>query len=112
VEFQLPCACGKPVTVTEGAAGGSVSCSCGRVVAVPSLRELRARAPAATDHATATTAPRRKLAQYIVWYLGVLLFALGILVLIGNRTGFCPTFPFAGLLLMGAGLVLIRAGNA
>jgi hypothetical protein len=44
--FRLKCECGKEVTVAEGAAGVSLSCACGRAVAVPELTELRQRAAA------------------------------------------------------------------
>jgi hypothetical protein len=37
----LPCECGGQVTVNEAMAGASVKCTCGRMVAIPSLRELR-----------------------------------------------------------------------
>jgi hypothetical protein len=42
--FRLSCECGKQVSVTEGAAGTSLPCACGRTFQVPSLRELRQRA--------------------------------------------------------------------
>jgi hypothetical protein len=42
MEYPLPCACGDNVTVTEAAAGTTVTCSCGRAIDVPSWRELNA----------------------------------------------------------------------
>lgn len=44
--FRLKCACGKDVTVPEGAAGVSLTCACGQRVVVPELTELRQRAAA------------------------------------------------------------------
>lgn len=41
VEHVLSCPCGKSIHVSEGAAGTSLSCTCGRTFMVPSLRELR-----------------------------------------------------------------------
>ena len=39
----LSCECGKQVPVSEGAAGTSLPCTCGRAIKVPSLGELRQR---------------------------------------------------------------------
>jgi hypothetical protein len=41
MDFFLECACGKQVVATEGMAGTEVACTCGRLVAVPTLGELR-----------------------------------------------------------------------
>src|SRR5262245_46365370 len=41
MEYHVKCDCGDAVTVSEAAAGTTVSCTCGRMVAVPSLRVLR-----------------------------------------------------------------------
>jgi hypothetical protein len=43
-EFRIDCSCGQRVTVTEGDAGGTLPCPCGRTVRVPSLHELRTQA--------------------------------------------------------------------
>jgi hypothetical protein len=40
----VPCECGESVSVTEGDAGGRLTCRCGRTVVVSSLRELRRQA--------------------------------------------------------------------
>src|SRR5262245_58695849 len=42
-EYRTDCSCGKRFTVTEGDAGGTLRCSCGHIVRVPSLHELRAQ---------------------------------------------------------------------
>lgn len=41
MNFNLPCSCGNEVVVTEGSAGAIVTCSCGRKIDVPGLKELR-----------------------------------------------------------------------
>jgi hypothetical protein len=41
VEYPLVCECGSRVTVTEGSAGTTVPCACGRALRVPSYRHLR-----------------------------------------------------------------------
>src|SRR5262249_42368870 len=49
VDFQVPCECGKSLFVTEGMAGSSVRCRCGRAVMLPSLREMKSRYAAVPD---------------------------------------------------------------
>jgi hypothetical protein len=44
MDFLINCACGKTVTVTEAAAGGTIPCPCGRALSVPALKELRLQA--------------------------------------------------------------------
>jgi hypothetical protein len=44
--FHLRCECGKDVAVSEGAAGASLACPCGRRVVAPELRDLQRRAAA------------------------------------------------------------------
>jgi tetratricopeptide (TPR) repeat protein len=44
MEYQVTCACGKVLWVSERTAGSSASCPCGREVPVPSLGELRGQA--------------------------------------------------------------------
>jgi hypothetical protein len=46
MQYHLACECGREVAVSEGAAGTTVSCACGRSVQVPSLSKLRLRGPA------------------------------------------------------------------
>jgi hypothetical protein len=40
-QYLLPCACGQSVRVGNAQAGATVSCSCGKTLAVPTLRGLR-----------------------------------------------------------------------
>lgn len=41
VVYEIPCACGKLLTITAGQAGSQISCECGALVDVPTIRELR-----------------------------------------------------------------------
>lgn len=41
VVYEIPCACGKLLTITAGQAGSQITCECGAVVDVPTIRELR-----------------------------------------------------------------------
>lgn len=41
MDYQISCQCGDAVRVTEAAAGSRTPCRCGRMIEVPSLRELR-----------------------------------------------------------------------
>jgi hypothetical protein len=45
--YSISCPCGMQVEVSEAQAGAWVTCSCGRNVSVPSLRELRNPRPSA-----------------------------------------------------------------
>jgi hypothetical protein len=56
--FHIDCECGKRTTVSAGAAGVKVNCSCGRILQVPDLQELRIRSglsPHAINTATKIT---------------------------------------------------------
>jgi hypothetical protein len=44
-ELRVRCECGEELPVTEGLAGASIQCQCGRTLQVPSLSELRRRTP-------------------------------------------------------------------
>ncbi len=46
LKVTIPCACGRNVTARARDAGGSVACSCGKVIPVPNLSKLRALAGA------------------------------------------------------------------
>ena len=41
MDFRIDCPCGGHLTVTEGSAGATLTCGCGRPVSVPSLPALR-----------------------------------------------------------------------
>src|SRR5262245_40184910 len=41
MEYTLQCTCGAQVAVDEGSAGAMLPCNCGKILAVPSLHELR-----------------------------------------------------------------------
>lgn len=43
--------------------------------------------------------------------LGGVLVALGVLLLLGNRSGFMPTVPFAGFVVTGVGALMLHAGK-
>jgi hypothetical protein len=63
MDFRVPCECGGYVTVSEGAAGAHVNCSCGRIIDVPSLSELRERAGLPAHHVTAKVIIENMLAN-------------------------------------------------
>jgi hypothetical protein len=44
MDFRISCSCGHSITVTEGAAGRAIDCPCGRVIKVPSFKEMRLQA--------------------------------------------------------------------
>lgn len=41
MDFTISCDCGTEIQVSEGSAGASTTCQCGRIVQVPSLARLR-----------------------------------------------------------------------
>lgn len=53
MDFHVSCQCGESLRVSEGAAGARLNCSCGRVVVVPSLSELREQAGLAANQPSA-----------------------------------------------------------
>jgi hypothetical protein len=56
--FHIDCECGERTTISAGAAGAKINCSCGRILEVPGLQELRRRAglsPYAVNTATKIT---------------------------------------------------------
>jgi tetratricopeptide (TPR) repeat protein len=62
MHIHLHCECGKQFSVTEAAAGASLTCDCGRTIKVPSLNTLRQQSGAeaaqdATDEAIVTLPP-------------------------------------------------------
>jgi hypothetical protein len=44
MDFQIDCQCGSHIVVSEGSAGATLKCSCGRPLSVPSLPALRVAA--------------------------------------------------------------------
>jgi len=44
MDFRIDCPCGEHIVVTEGSAGATLACSCGRPISVPSLPALRVAA--------------------------------------------------------------------
>ena len=79
MNFEIACECGKSLVVTEGMAGTSTTCSCGRVVPVPSFGDLRKQALLVEP---VEPGPRRTWArQAALWVLGSLV--VGGLVLCG-----------------------------
>jgi hypothetical protein len=73
--YLLTCACGKPVAVEIGQAGGQVRCECGARLDVPTLRRLRHLPvePVAAPPASRTWQPRYGLVAALV----ALAFVLG-----------------------------------
>jgi tetratricopeptide (TPR) repeat protein len=59
MEHHFACPCGKVLPVSEGMAGAQVTCSCGAVVSVPPLSQLRAQS--STDLSSAITTSPDKL---------------------------------------------------
>ena len=45
MNYQVPCTCGKLLTVTTGDAGSTVTCACGKPVEIPGLRQLEELGP-------------------------------------------------------------------
>ncbi len=61
MDYYVPCECGNEVPVSEGAAGASLRCDCGRTISVPSLDELRRQ-----SGRTAPAPPARVLIEYML----------------------------------------------
>lgn len=66
--FLLPCKCGNEIHVSTAQAGGSVQCSCGEKVSVPTLGELRKLPRTTTDSspATSTWGPKQGLLAFFL----------------------------------------------
>jgi hypothetical protein len=54
-QYLLPCSCGRSVRVANAQAGGEVQCVCGKSLSVPTLRGLRALAPAPAEASSKVT---------------------------------------------------------
>lgn len=74
--YQIPCECGKVVSVTANQSGTNVVCSCGREISVPSRRELiQMFGPLeeAINEETPTT-PLTGWIRLVQWVAGLLIF--------------------------------------
>jgi hypothetical protein len=49
MKFRVDCVCGDHIMVSEGAAGATFDCACGRTIEIPSLSDLRTRAGLPTN---------------------------------------------------------------
>lgn len=79
--YDIPCQCGNRIPVTVHQSGTTVTCSCGREVAVPSLRQLTqmstsSEKKAETEPATSPLSGWVKLFQWIGGSLVVLALIL------------------------------------
>ncbi len=84
--YLLPCTCGRQVVVTPSEAGNRVTCSCGAVLDVPTLRAMR-QLPVAETAAEAPAVP----SPASRWNAAAALVLLGaVVVLIG--VGLCVYF--------------------
>ena len=116
--YQMACACGRPVIVSEASLGTSRHCVCGHTLTVPPLEELENKhihgeVKLLTPEETKQLTPsNRSYQQDAVVVLGSLIIVLGLVLWIGNKIGLLPTFPFAGLLTFGLGGMIIAAGRA
>jgi hypothetical protein len=112
--FRLKCECGKAVTVTEGAAGVSLSCACGRAVVVPEVTELRQRAAAGeigcTLYADGEKPPPLPSpianATYVVF--GVLLLLAGGLIVVAGLL-FAVRYGRIGIYTIGVGIFVMAS---
>jgi hypothetical protein len=110
----LSCECGKQAPVSEGAAGTSLPCECGRTIKVPSLGELRQRVTEGDVpyFPAQAKAPPHPVSKAMRIGCAGLVFLFGVALFIGNKTGLFPTIPYAGYLVMGFGALLIGAAAA
>jgi hypothetical protein len=77
MKYLLPCACGRPITIDVSQAGQQVACDdCGQSQEVPTMRAIRALAPAKEENAVARQRERPDWSQ-----LQGLLFGSGALVI-------------------------------
>jgi hypothetical protein len=97
MEHELACTCGRRVTVSEGAAGASITCTCGSAIQVPSLDELR-RAALQIERASPGREKRPPIdAMRFAW--GILASGMWLLVCILPIAGsFGPLGFFGGVL--------------
>jgi hypothetical protein len=114
MQVCLTCECGKEVPVSEGAAGTSLACDCGRSIRVPSLGELRRRvAGGDMPYVPTQRSPQAPpIVKEFLHICGGCIFLLGAALFIGNVTGLFPTVPFAGYIIMAVGGMVFGAGAA
>jgi hypothetical protein len=83
--FEITCGCGKIIPVTEGMAGSSIACQCGRAVSVPSLSQMRSQVALVADPADASR-ERSSGEKVALWALGILV--IGTLLFCGVPISF------------------------
>jgi hypothetical protein len=76
-KYVLECSCGNKLPVEIGQAGGRVTCSCGNVVDVPTLRQLRhlPRDTSVVERPVSTWSPRKGLITASLIVVGVIVIA-------------------------------------
>ena len=77
--YLLPCACGQKLRVRTRQAGEEVTCQCGAVVHVPTMRGLRQLEMAKDTEAV--VAPPRSMLQGPIFAIGMLLLFAGCMIL-------------------------------
>lgn len=77
MKYLLPCTCGQSIVVDVGQAGQMVTCSCGQQQEAPTMRGIRALAPATEENAR-DAAGRQPAASWSPLQGG--LFAIGMLL--------------------------------
>lgn len=107
--FEIPCECGRILVVGTGQAGSHLRCTCGKMVDVPSLRNLKAQAvfrPDPVDAHTRSTTDQILLCL-IVSVVFLSLFLFGILSVLG--TGKFAFFGYSLMLVSHFWLFLVMA---
>jgi hypothetical protein len=79
MEYRLACECGQQISFSEGAAGNTLQCACGRSVTVPSLGELKKHWTVDTEAAVAAKT-RLSAAQLALLTIGGIVFGSLILL--------------------------------
>src|SRR5258708_7570383 len=106
----LSCECGKQAPVSEGAAGTSVPCECGRTIKVPSLGELRQRVTEGDMpfFPAQAKAPPHPVSKGMRIGCAILIFFFGLVL----KFVLIPTVPFVGYFVTMFGVLLIGAAAA
>ncbi len=116
--YQMACACGRPVIVSEASLGTSHHCVCGHTLTIPVSDELEIKQKSGevkllTPEEIKQLSPSKKShKQQAVVVLGAVLIVLGLVLWIGNKTGFLPSIPLLGFLTFGLGGMIMAAGKA